>query len=57
MNNSQETVNQGKQLDLNRLLVICRTHIKMLVGWTALVAVFAFVVAEFLVVPQYTAST
>lgn len=57
MNNSQKMVNQENQLDLKRLLVMCRAHIKMLVGWTVLVAVLGFVVAEFLVVPQYTAST
>lgn len=55
MNNSQQTLNNT--IDLHRLMVLCRKHIKMLIIWTLLAGVLGFVVAEFVVVPKYTATT
>ena len=55
MNNSQQTLNNT--IDLHRLMVLCRKHIKMLIIWTLLAGVLGFVIAQFVVVPKYTATT
>lgn len=55
MNNSQQTLNNT--IDLNRLMVLCRKHIKMLIIWTLLAGILGFVIAKFVVVPKYTATT
>ena len=55
MNNSQQTLNNT--IDLHRLVMLCRKHIKMLIIWTILVGILGFVVAQFVVVPKYTATT
>lgn len=55
MNNSSETVNNT--IDLSRLMAILRKHFKMLIVWTLLAGVLGFVVAQFVVVPKYTATT
>ena len=55
MNNSQQTLNNT--IDLHRLMVICRKHIKMLIIWTLLAGILGFVIAQFVVVPKYTATT
>lgn len=56
-NNSETTTNRDNQIDLHRLIVLCRSHFKLMIIWTLIVAVFGFVVAEFVIIPQYTAST
>ncbi len=38
-------------------MLLCRKHIKMLIVWTLLAGILGFVVAEFVVVPKYTATT
>ena len=38
-------------------MMLCRKHIKMLIVWTLLAGILGFVVAEFVVVPKYTATT
>ena len=55
MNNSQQTLNNT--IDLHRLVLLCRKHIKMLIIWTILAGILGFVVAQFVVVPKYTATT
>ena len=55
MNNSQQTLNNT--IDLHRLVMLCRKHIKMLIIWTTLAGILGFVVAQFVVVPKYTATT
>ncbi|MCC4344811.1 YveK family protein [Limosilactobacillus reuteri] len=55
MNNSQQTLNNT--IDLHRLMVLCRKHIKILIIWTILAGILGFVVAQFVVVPKYTATT
>ena len=55
MNNSQLTLNNT--IDLHRLMVLCRKHIKMLIIWTLLAGILGFVIAQFVVVPKYTATT
>lgn len=55
MNNSQQTLNNT--IDLHRLMVLCRKHIKMLIVWTLLAGILGFVIAQFVVVPKYTATT
>jgi len=55
VNNSQQTLNNT--IDLHRLMVLCRKHIKMLIIWTLLAGVLGFVIAQFVVVPKYTATT
>ena len=55
MNNSQQTLNNT--IDLHRLVMLCRKHIKMLIIWTILAGILGFVVAQFVVVPKYTATT
>ncbi|MQB61885.1 YveK family protein [Limosilactobacillus reuteri] len=55
MNSSQQTANNT--IDLHRLMMLCRKHIKMLIIWTLLVGVLGYVVAQFVVVPKYTATT
>lgn len=55
MNNSvEESVNT---IDLSRLIAVFRQHIKLLVIWTLLVGILGFAVAQFVVVPKYTATT
>ncbi len=44
-------------IDLSRLIGIFRKHIKLLVLWTLIAGLLGFVVAEFVVVPKYTATT
>ncbi|MEE6659931.1 YveK family protein [Limosilactobacillus pontis] len=55
MNNSVEESNNT--IDLSRLMAILRKHFKMLIVWTLLAGVLGFVVAQFVVVPKYTATT
>lgn len=55
MNNSSETTTNT--IDLSRLVTILRTHIKMLAVWTLLMGILGFAVAQFAVVPKYTATT
>ena len=55
MNNSQQTLNNT--IDLHRLMVLCHKHIKMLIIWTLLAGILGFVIAQFVVVPKYTATT
>ena len=55
MNSSQQTANNT--IDLHRLMVLCRKHIKMLIIWTLLAGILGYVVAQFVVVPKYTATT
>lgn len=55
MNSSQQTANNT--IDLHRLMMICRKHIKMLIIWTLLAGVLGYVIAQFVVVPKYTATT
>ncbi len=50
MNSSQQTANNT--IDLHRLMMLCRKHIKMLIIWTLLAGVLGYVVA-----PKYTATT
>nr|WP_225209054.1 Wzz/FepE/Etk N-terminal domain-containing protein [Limosilactobacillus walteri] len=42
---------------MHRLMMLCRKHIKMLIIWTLLAGILGFVVAQFVVVPKYTATT
>lgn len=56
-NSSETTTNRDNQIDLHRLIVLCRSHFKLMIVWTLLVAILGFVVAEFVIIPQYTAST
>ncbi len=55
MNSSQQTLNNT--IDLHRLMMLCRKHVKMLIVWTLLAGILGFVVAQFVVVPKYTATT
>ena len=55
MNNSQQTLNNT--IDLHRLMMLCCKHIKMLIIWTLLAGILGFVIAQFVVVPKYTATT
>lgn len=56
MDNS--SVEESKNtIDLSRLMAILRKHFKMLIVWTLLAGVLGFVVAQFVVVPKYTATT
>ena len=55
MNSSQQTLNNT--IDLHRLMMLCRKHVKMLIVWTLLAGILGFVVAQFIVVPKYTATT
>jgi len=55
VNSSQQTANNT--IDLHRLIMLCRKHIKMLIIWTLLAGILGFVVAQFVVVPKYTATT
>lgn len=56
-NSSTENVNRDNQIDLHRLMEICRNHAKIFLLWTVIMGVLGFVVAEFAITPQYTAST
>lgn len=55
MDNSVEE--SKNMIDLSRLIGIFRKHIVMLLVWTVLAGVLGFVIAEFVVVPKYTATT
>lgn len=44
-------------IDLSRLIGIFRKHVKLLVLWTVIAGLLGFVMAEFVVVPKYTATT
>lgn len=55
LNNSVEE--SSNTIDLSRLMAILRKHFKMLIVWTLLAGVLGFVVAQFVVVPKYTATT
>lgn len=55
MNSSQQIANNT--IDLHRLMMLCRKHMKMLIIWTLLAGILGFVVAQFVVVPKYTATT
>ena len=55
MNNSVEE--STNKIDLSRLMASLRKHFKVLIVWTLLAGVLGFVVAQFVVVPKYTATT
>ena len=55
MDNSVEE--SKNTIDLSRLMAILWKHFKMLIVWTLLTGVLGFVVAQFVVVPKYTATT
>ena len=44
-------------INLSRLISLFRKHIKLLVLWTLIVGALGFAVAEFVVIPKYTATT
>lgn len=55
MNNSSEMLDNT--IDFSRLMAILRKHFKMIVVWTLLAGVLGFMIAQFVVVPKYTATT
>ena len=55
MNNSVEE--SKNTIDMSRLMALLRKHFKMLIIWTLIAGVLGFVVAQFVVVPKYTATT
>lgn len=55
MENSVEK--STNKIDLSRLMAVLRKHFKMLIVWTLLAGLLGFVVAQFVVVPKYTATT
>lgn len=55
MNSAQQTLHNN--IDLHRLMVLCRKHLKLLILWTVFAGVIGFVAAEFVVTPKYTATT
>ena len=55
MNSAQQTLHNN--IDLHRLMVLCRKHLKLLIFWTILAGIIGFVAAEFVVTPKYTATT
>lgn len=55
MDNSQATT--PNMIDLHRVLLLFRKHLTLLILWTLIVGILGFVVAEFVVVPKYTATT
>lgn len=55
MNNSVEE--SKNTIDLSRLMALLRKHFKMLIIWTLIAGVLGFAVAQFVVVPKYTATT
>ena len=57
MDTNKPIENKENQLDINQLLRICRQHVWLFVIWTITLGVLGFVVAEFAVIPKYTAST
>ena len=56
-NSSTENVSRENQIDLHRLMEICREHAKLFILWTVIMGIVGFVIAEFVITPQYTAST
>ena len=56
-NSSTENASRENQIDLHRLMEICREHAKLFILWTVIMGILGFVVAEFIITPQYTAST
>lgn len=56
-NSSTENASRENQIDLHRLMEICREHAKLFILWTVIMGIFGFVIAEFVIIPQYTAST
>ena len=56
-NSSTENASRENQIDLHRLMEICREHAKLFILWTVIMGIVGFVVAEFVITPQYTAST
>ncbi|WP_277612856.1 YveK family protein [Limosilactobacillus agrestimuris] len=56
-NSSTENASRENQIDLHRLMEICRDHAKLFILWTVIMGIVGFVVAEFVITPQYTAST
>lgn len=57
MNNTESTDNQQNQIDLRSLGRLCRRHLRFFLVWTILMGIIGYAVAEFLITPQYTAST
>lgn len=55
MNNSVEE--SKNTIDLSRLMALLRKHFKMLIIWTLIAGALGFVMAQFVVVPKYTATT
>lgn len=54
----ENSVEESKNtIDLGRLMAILRKHFKMLIVWTLLAGVLGFAIAQFVVVPKYTATT
>lgn len=56
-NSSAEKTSRENQIDLHRLMEVCRSHVKLFIVWTLIMGILGFVVSEFAIVPQYTAST
>ena len=56
-NSSTENASRENQIELHRLMRVCREHAKLFVLWTVIMGIFGFVIAEFVIIPQYTAST
>lgn len=55
MNSAQQTLHNN--IDLHRLMVLCRKHLKLLIFWTIFAGVIGFIAAQFVVTPKYTATT
>lgn len=55
--NNTSVDESSNTIDLSRLMAIFRKHIKLLVLWTLIAGLLGFAVAEFVVVPKYTATT
>lgn len=55
MNSAQQTLHNN--IDLHRLMVLCRKHLKLLIFWTIFAGVIGFVAAQFVATPKYTATT
>lgn len=56
-NNKSAESDQSNQIDLRRLGQICRRHARLMIIWTLVLGLVGYVVAEFVITPQYTAST
>lgn len=55
MNSSQKT--ETNTIDMHRLLTIFRSHYRVMILWTVVVAILGFAVSRFVIIPKYTATT